>query len=98
MRLLWADLPVEIARGCPALEMQPAETPRRILCRTPPPEENPCNRDLSANDWDAECGPGVDFVVGHFVTGPETQYGLSKIASPGSNHDVTYALTLGYRF
>ena len=38
------------------------------------------------------------FIVGHFVIGPEVQYGLTRLTKPGSDHNTTYALTLGYRF
>ena len=41
---------------------------------------------------------GADFIVGHFVIGPEVQYGLTRLTKPGSDHNTTYALTLGYRF
>jgi len=43
-------------------------------------------------------GFGADFIVGHFVIGPEVQYGLTRLTKPGSDHNTTYALTLGYRF
>lgn len=48
--------------------------------------------------WDAGVGFGADFIVGHFVIGPEVQYGLTRLTKPGSDHNTTYALTLGYRF
>lgn len=47
---------------------------------------------------DAGCGLGADFIVGHFVIGPEVQYGLTRLIKFGSSHNTTYALTLGYRF
>ncbi len=43
-------------------------------------------------------GAGFDFVAGRFIVGPEAQYGLPRLAKPGSDHAMTYALTLGYRF
>lgn len=43
-------------------------------------------------------GFGVDLNIGHFVVTPEVQYGLTKVTSPDSNHNICYALTLGYRF
>lgn len=48
--------------------------------------------------WDAGVGLGVDFIVGHFIIGPEVQYGVTRLTKPGSDHNTTYALTLGYRF
>lgn len=48
--------------------------------------------------WDVGVGFGADFLVGHFVVGPEVQYGLTRLTRPGSDHNTTYALTLGYRF
>lgn len=97
-RLLWTDLPVEIAGAvrlskCSRLELHGGFYAARLLLK-----KIPATATYRANGWDAGCGAGVDFVVGHFVVGPEVQYGLSKIVTPGSNHNVTYALTLGYRF
>ena len=48
--------------------------------------------------WDAGVGLGADFIVGHFVVGPEVQYGVTQLTKPGSDHNTTYFLTLGYRF
>ena len=48
--------------------------------------------------WDSGVGFGVDFAVGHFVIGPEVQYGLTRLTKSGNNHNTTYSLTLGYRF
>ena len=42
-------------------------------------------------------GFGLDFTVGHFIAGPEVQYGLTNATSTGG-HNICYALTLGYRF
>ena len=55
------------------------------------------------NHYDAKrreqgAGAGFDFVAGRFIVGPEAQYGLPRLAKPGSDHTMTYALTLGYRF
>lgn len=41
---------------------------------------------------------GFDFTIGHFVIGPEIQYGLTNANKPGSDHNICYAITFGYRF
>ena len=41
---------------------------------------------------------GIDFTTNHFIFGPEVQYGLNKATKPGTGHNITYALTFGYRF
>lgn len=43
-------------------------------------------------------GFGVDLGIGHFVVTPEIQYGLTKVTTPDSKHNISYAVTLGYRF
>lgn len=48
--------------------------------------------------WEIGAGFGADFIIGHFVIGPEIQYGLTQLTKPGSGHNTTYAVTLGYRF
>lgn len=58
----------------------------------------PGNAGFDIRRWDAGVGLGADFIIGHFVIGPEVQYGLTRLTTPGSNHNTTYALTLGYRF
>lgn len=50
------------------------------------------------NRIDFGAGMGIDFVFGHFVFGPEAQYGFTRLASPVNEHNITYSLTLGYRF
>lgn len=47
---------------------------------------------------EAGVGLGVDFTVGHFIVGPEIQYGLTRVNKSGSDHNICYAITLGYRF
>ena len=58
----------------------------------------PDGSDIGIHRWDAGVGIGVDFAVGHFVVGPEVQYGLTRLTRSGNNHNTTYSLTLGYRF
>ena len=41
---------------------------------------------------------GIDFTTNHFIFGPEVQYGLNTATKPGTGHNITYALTFGYRF
>lgn len=48
--------------------------------------------------WEIGADLGADFIIGHFVIGPEVQYGLTRLTKPGSGHNTTYSLTLGYRF
>lgn len=48
--------------------------------------------------WEIGAGFGADFIIGHFVIGPEIQYGLTRLTKPGSGHNTTYTVTLGYRF
>lgn len=98
MRLLWADLPVEIAGAvrlskCSRPKLHGGFYAARLLLK-----KNPATATYRPTTGMRSAVQESIFVVGHFVTGPETQYGLSKIVSPGSNHDVTYALPLGYRF
>lgn len=50
------------------------------------------------NRMEAGAGFGVDFSIRHFIITPELQYGLTKVTSSHSNHNINYALTLGYRF
>lgn len=50
------------------------------------------------NRIEAGAGFGVDLSIGHFVITPEVQYGLTKVTGPDSYHNISYALTLGYRF
>lgn len=50
------------------------------------------------NRIEVGAGFGVDLSIGHFVVTPEVQYGLTKVTRPDSNHNISYALTLGYRF
>ena len=53
---------------------------------------------LDVRRMDVGIGLGVDFTAGHFTVGPEIQYGLTRLTKSGSDHNTTYALTLGYRF
>lgn len=58
----------------------------------------PQNAGYRLNRMEAGVGFGVDLGIGHFVVTPEVQYGLTKVTSPATNHNICYALTLGYRF
>ncbi len=49
-------------------------------------------------NWDMGVGIGFDFVVGHFIVGPEIQYGLMHATLPDHEHNIGYSLTVGYRF
>ncbi len=53
-----------------------------------------------AERFDMGVDAGVDFVFGHFVFGPNAQYGLTKVASAGgvNYHNICYSLTFGYKF
>lgn len=58
----------------------------------------PKSADYGIRHMEVGAGFGVDLGIGHFIVSPEVQYGLSKVTNPGSNHNISYALTLGYRF
>lgn len=58
----------------------------------------PAKADYTVRRMEVGAGFGVDLTIGHFVITPEVQYGLTKVTNPGSDHNVSYALTLGYRF
>lgn len=58
----------------------------------------PRSAEYKLNRMEVGAGFGVDFSIGHFVITPEIQYGLTKVTTPESNHNITYAFTLGYRF
>lgn len=58
----------------------------------------PENTGYTIRRIEAGVGLGVDFSVGHFVIAPEVQYGLTGVTRPGSDHNISYAFTLGYRF
>lgn len=58
----------------------------------------PANADYTIRRMEVGAGLGVDLVFRHFIITPEVQYGLTKVTNPGSDHNICYALTLGYRF
>lgn len=58
----------------------------------------PENVDYTARRMEVGAGFGIDLCISHFIVTPEVQYGLTKVTDPGSNHNISYALTLGYRF
>lgn len=58
----------------------------------------PESADYKVHSIEAGIGMGVDISLGHFIIGPEIQYGLTKVTSSGSNRNVCYSVTLGYRF
>ncbi len=41
---------------------------------------------------------GLDFVFGRFLFGPEVEYGLINVAKEGSDKNVAYFLSVGYKF
>ena len=87
-RLSYLDLPVE------ALVAFRLSARTRLAFHSSLPD----GTGFDVRRWDAGVGFGADFIVGHFVIGPEVQYGLTRLTKPGSDHNTTYALTLGYRF
>ncbi len=58
----------------------------------------PESSDYKINRMEVGVGLGVDFTVGHFIVGPEIQYGLTNANKSGSDHNICYAITLGCRF
>ena len=58
----------------------------------------PKDAGYKARRMEVGVGFGADFTVGHFIVGPEVQYGLTNATKPRSNHNISYAVTLGYRF
>ena len=58
----------------------------------------PRNADYTVRRMEVGVGVGIDLTVGHFIVTPEVQYGLTEVTNPGSAHNISYAITLGYRF
>lgn len=97
-RLSYFDLPVEALVSfrlsqCSQLELHGGPYVACLLHSSVPDGSG-----IGIHRWDVGIGFGADFVVGHFVVGPEVQYGLTRLTKSGNNHNTTYALTLGYRF
>lgn len=97
-RLMWLDLPAEVAGAVRLSERSKLELHGGFYVARLLKSKISTAETYRANGWDAGLGVGFDFVIGHFIVGPEVQYGLTEIVTPGPNHNITYALTLGYRF
>lgn len=97
-RLMWLDLPAEVAGAVRLSERSKLELHGGFYVARLLKSKISTAETYRANGWDAGLGAGFDFVIGHFIVGPEVQYGLTEIVSPGSNRNITYALTFGYRF
>ncbi len=97
-RLSYLELPVEATVGCrlsprSRFDLHAGPYVARLLRA-----EVARTASYTVRKWDAGIGIGFDFAVGHFVVGPEVQYGLLRAASPGDGHNIAYSLTAGYRF
>lgn len=97
-RLTWADLPVEVAGAIRLSERSKLELHGGLYVARLLRAKLPATASCRARGWDTGVGAGFDFVVGHFIAGPQVQYGLTKIVTSGSSHNIAYSLTLGYRF
>ena len=86
-RLSYIDLPVEATVGFAGPYLS------RLL-RAKVPRTAP----YTIRNWDTGICIGFDFIVGHFVIGPEVQYGLLRVTSSGNEHNIGYSFTVGYRF
>lgn len=97
-RLSYLELPVEATVGWALsprsrFDLHAGPYVARLL-RSKVARTAPC----TVRKWDAGVGFGFDFAVGHFVVGPEVQYGLLRATSPDDGHNFAYSLTVGYRF
>lgn len=97
-RLSYIDLPVEATIGFrlspkSRFDFHAGPYASRLLHA-----KVPTTTPYSIRNWDTGIVVGFDFVVGHFVVGPEVQYGLLRATSPGGEHNIGYSLTVGYRF
>lgn len=97
-RLMWLQLPLEITGRVRLSERCGLEPHGGFYFGRLLKSKVPSDAGYQANGWDAGIGVGVDFVAGRFVAGPEVQYGLAKVVSPSSCHNISYMFTLGYRF
>ena len=97
-RLSYIDLPVEATVGfrlspTSRFDLHAGPYLSRLL-RAKVPRTAP----YTIRNWDTGICIGFDFIVGHFVIGPEVQYGLLRVTSSGNEHNIGYSFTVGYRF
>lgn len=97
-RLSYLDLPVDVLVAFRISRRTRLELHGGLYVACLLHSELPDGSDVSIRRWDTGVGFGADFAIGHFVIGPEVQYGLTRLTKSGNNHNSTYALTLGYRF
>lgn len=62
--------------------------------------KSPSDTPIDYKKFDAGIDCGLDFGIKKFVIGVEAQYGIATLAkTAGDNlHNITYALTFGYKF
>ena len=97
-RLSYIDLPVEATVGfrlspTSRFDLHAGPYLSRLL-RAKVPRTAP----YTIRNWDTGICIGFDFIVGHFVIGPEVQYGLLRVTSSGNEHNIGYSFTVGLRF
>lgn len=97
-RLSYIDLPVEATVGfrlspTSRFDLHAGPYLSRLL-RAKVPRTAP----YTIRNWDTGICIGFDFIVGHFIIGPEVQYGLLRVTSSGNEHNIGYSFTVGYRF
>ena len=97
-RLSYLDLPVEALVSFGLSQRTRLELHGGLYAACLLHSAVPDGSGVDIHRWDSGVGFGVDFAVGHFVIGPEVQYGLTRLTKSGNNHNTTYSLTLGYRF
>ncbi|MBP3481950.1 MAG: PorT family protein [Alistipes sp.] len=97
-RLSYLDLPVEAVARFGMSPRSAFEIHGGVYVACCVIDKMPSTVDYKARRIDTGVGAGFDFVVGHFIVGPEIQYGLTRLTTSGNNHNITYALTLGCRF
>ncbi len=78
-RLSYLDLPVEALVAFRLSARTRLGVARGILCRLSAPLFSAHGTGFDVRRWDAGVGFGADFIVGHFVIGPEVQYGLTRL-------------------
>ena len=97
-RLSYIDLPVEATVGfrlspTSRFDLHAGPYLSRLL-RAKVPRTAP----YTIRNWDTGICIGFDFIVGHFVIGPEVQYGLLRVNSSANDRIIDFSFTVGYRF
>ena len=98
LNLSYIDLPVEVSASFPLSAKSAIEVHGGPYISGLLKSSVPASCQFKVNKIDFGAGLGLDFIIGHFILSPEAQYGFTRIASDKSEHNITYAFSLGYRF